>query len=56
MILSLANLHQRTANRDDDALGSFPQISPADALECLYKLRLFEEQQQMLISSLSSIL
>jgi hypothetical protein len=30
---------------DDDAWEPIPQISPADALECLYKLRLFEEQQ-----------
>jgi hypothetical protein len=30
---------------DDDAWEPLPQISPADALECLYKLRLFEEQQ-----------
>jgi hypothetical protein len=30
---------------DDDAWEALPQISPAEALECLYKLRLFEEQQ-----------
>jgi hypothetical protein len=30
---------------DDDAWEPLPQISPVDALECLYKLCLFEEQQ-----------
>jgi hypothetical protein len=32
-------------SNNDDAWEPLPQISPADALECLYKLRLFEEQQ-----------
>ncbi|EAW19758.1 uncharacterized protein NFIA_093780 [Aspergillus fischeri NRRL 181] len=30
---------------DDDTIEPLPQISPADALESLYRLRLYEEQQ-----------
>jgi hypothetical protein len=37
--------HESDDDDGDDAWEPLPQTSPADALECLYKLRLFEEQQ-----------
>jgi hypothetical protein len=44
MILGQYTVDQQD-EEDDDTAEPLPQIPPADALECLYKLRLYEEQQ-----------
>jgi hypothetical protein len=45
MILSQYAIDQHDEEEDDDSAEPLPQISPADALESLYKLRLYKEQQ-----------
>jgi hypothetical protein len=45
MILGQYTVDQQDEEEDDDTAEPLPQIPPADALECLYKLRLYEEQQ-----------
>jgi hypothetical protein len=45
MILSQYAVDQHDEEEDDDSAEPLPQISPADALESLYKLCLYEEQQ-----------
>jgi DNA-directed RNA polymerase specialized sigma24 family protein len=45
MILGQYTVNQQDKEEDDDTAEPLPQIPPADALECLYKLRLYEEQQ-----------
>ncbi|KAF7167950.1 hypothetical protein CNMCM6106_003299 [Aspergillus hiratsukae] len=44
-LISQLHPENRASDDDDDAWEALPQISPAEGLECLYKLRLFEEQQ-----------